>query len=99
MGVAGRNQVRASGLSWQGLLEQLEQALPYTTADEQSLAYFKFPKRSVSLSLPLRLNSGQMRMFRGYRTVHSITLGPAMGGVRYREGLSQHECEVLIRPS
>ena len=84
-----------SGLSWQGLLEQLEQALPYTTADEQSLAYFKFPKRSVSLSLPLRLDSGQMRMFRGYRTVHSITLGPAMGGVRYREGLSQHECEVL----
>ena len=84
-----------SGLSWQGLLEQLEQALPYTTADEQSLAYFKFPKRSVSLSLPVRMDSGQMRMFRGYRTVHSITLGPAMGGVRYREGLSQHECEVL----
>ncbi|GAA4018234.1 Glu/Leu/Phe/Val dehydrogenase [Deinococcus rubellus] len=87
--------MRASGLNWQGLLEQLEQALPFTTADERSLAYFKFPKRTVSLSLPLRMDDGHVRMFRGYRTVHSITRGPAMGGVRYKEGLSSHECEVL----
>ena len=87
--------MRTSGLNWQGLLEQLELALPFTESDDQSLAYFKFPKRTVSLSLPLKLDTGQTRMFRGYRTVHSITRGPAMGGVRYKEGLTQHECEVL----
>ncbi|WP_161882059.1 Glu/Leu/Phe/Val family dehydrogenase [Deinococcus alpinitundrae] len=87
--------MRVSGLNWQGLLEQLEQALPFTTADEQSLAYFKFPKRTVSLSLPLRMDDGHVKMFRGYRTVHSIARGPAMGGVRYKGGLSSHECEVL----
>lgn len=85
----------ASGLNWQGLLEQLEQALPFTTADEHSLAYFKFPKRTVSLSLPVKMDGGRVKVFRGYRTVHSIMRGPAMGGVRYREGLSVHECEVL----
>ncbi len=87
--------MRASGLNWQGLLEQLEQALPFTAVNDHSLAYFKFPKRTISLSLPVRMDDGQVRMFRGYRTVHSIARGPAMGGVRYREGLSQHECEVL----
>ena len=87
--------MRASGLNWQGLIEQLEQALPYTAINDQSLAYFKFPKRTVSLSLPVRMDDGHVKMFRGYRTVHSIARGPAMGGVRYREGLSLHECEVL----
>lgn len=87
--------MRSSGLSWQGLLEQLEQALPFTAVNDHSLAYFKYPKRSVSLSLPVRMDSGEVRVFRGYRTVHSISRGPAMGGVRYREGLNNHECEVL----
>ncbi len=87
--------MRSSGLSWHGLLEQLEQALPFTEVNDQSLAYFKYPKRTVSLSLPLRMDSGDIKVFRGYRTVHSISRGPSMGGVRYKEGLNAHECEVL----
>jgi glutamate dehydrogenase (NAD(P)+) len=41
------------------------------------------------------MDDGTVRMFRGYRSVHSIGLGPSMGGVRYRSGLNAHECEVL----
>lgn len=87
--------MRSSGLNWQGLLEQLQQALPYTEVTDQSLAYFKYPKRTVSINLPVRMDDGQVRMFRGYRTVHSTARGPSMGGVRFKEGLNAHECEVL----
>ncbi|MFC4456450.1 Glu/Leu/Phe/Val dehydrogenase [Deinococcus sonorensis] len=87
--------MRASGLNWQGLMEQLEQALPYTSATETSLAYFKHPKRTVTLNLPVRMDDGSVRVFKGFRSVHSIALGPSMGGVRYKEGLSAHECDVL----
>lgn len=87
--------MRASGLNWQGLIEQLQHALPYAEVTEQSLAYFKFPKRTVSLNLPVRMDDGSVRMFRGYRTVHSTARGPSMGGLRLKEGLNAHECEVL----
>ncbi|MGI8748454.1 MAG: Glu/Leu/Phe/Val family dehydrogenase [Deinococcus sp.] len=87
--------MRSYGLNWQGLMEQLEQALPHTSVSEMSLMYFKHPKRSVHLSLPVRMDDGHVRVFKGYRSVHSITLGPSMGGVRYKPGLSAHECEVL----
>ena len=87
--------MRASGLNWQGLMEQLQDALPYCAVSDQSLAYFKYPKRTLSVNLPVRMDDGQIRVFRGYRTVHSTARGPSMGGVRFKAGLNAHECEVL----
>ena len=87
--------MRASGLNWQGLMEQLQQALPHCEVTDQSLAYFKYPKRTVSVNLPVRMDDGSIRVFRGYRTVHSTSRGPSMGGVRLRAGINAHECEVL----
>ena len=93
--LSGHLTGRAFGLNWQGLMEQLELALPHTSVSESSLMFFKHPKRSVSLNLPVRMDDGRVRVFRGYRCVHSIALGPSMGGVRYKTGLNSHECEVL----
>ncbi|GAA5512538.1 glutamate dehydrogenase [Deinococcus carri] len=87
--------MRASGLNWQGLMEQLQQALPYSEVNDQSLAYFKYPKRTLSVNLPVRMDDGTVRVFRGYRTVHSTARGPSTGGVRFTPGLNAHECEVL----
>lgn len=87
--------MRASGLNWQGLMEQLQDALPYCAVSDQSLAYFKYPKRTLSVNLPVRMDDGHIRVFRGYRTVHSTARGPSMGGVRFKAGLNAHECEVL----
>ena len=87
--------MRVSGLNWQGLMEQLHEALPYCEVTDHTLAYFKYPRRSVKMNLPLRMDNGEIRVFQGYRAVHSTARGPSIGGVRYREGLSRHECEVL----
>ncbi|WP_104990976.1 Glu/Leu/Phe/Val dehydrogenase [Deinococcus sp. NW-56] len=87
--------MRASGLNWQGLMEQLQEALPHCEVTDQSLAYFKYPRRTVAVNLPVRMDDGRIQVFRGYRTVHSTARGPSMGGVRFRAGLSAHECEVL----
>ncbi|GHF46679.1 glutamate dehydrogenase (NAD(P)+) [Deinococcus metalli] len=87
--------MRASGLNWQGLMEQLQMALPHCDVTDQSLAYFKYPRRTVSLNLPVRMDDGNVRMFRAYRSVHNTSRGPSMGGVRLRSGIGAHECEVL----
>ncbi|CAM3398155.1 Glu/Leu/Phe/Val dehydrogenase [Deinococcus saxicola] len=87
--------MRASGLNWQGLMEQLQQALPHCDVTDGSLAYYKYPKRTVSMNLPVQMDDGTVKVFRGYRTVHSTARGPSMGGMRLKEGLNAHECEVL----
>ncbi|WP_293914305.1 Glu/Leu/Phe/Val dehydrogenase [Deinococcus sp.] len=85
----------APALDIQGLMDQLKSALPYSHITPDALEQFSLPKRTVSLNLPVRLDDGSVRMFAGYRTVHSISRGPAMGGVRYRPGLGAGECEAL----
>ncbi len=87
--------MRAVGLNWQGLMEQLQQALPYCEITDQSLAYFKYPKRTLSVNLPVRMDDGSIRVFKGYRSVHSMGRGPSMGGLRFKSGINAHECEVL----
>lgn len=87
--------MRASGLNWQGLMEQLHQALPYAEVTDSSLAYFKYPARTVSLNLPVKMDDGSIRVFRAYRCVHSTARGPSMGGLRLKAGINAHECEVL----
>lgn len=87
--------MRTSGLNWQGLMEQLHEALPHTEMTDQSLAYLKYPKRTLSVHLPLRMDDGSIKVFKGYRTVHSTVRGPSLGGVRFKDGLGSHECEVL----
>jgi len=87
--------MRPAVLNWQGLMDQMERALPYSQASGYSLAYFKHPKRTVHVNLPVRMDDGTVRVFEAYRTVHSIARGPSTGGVRYKEGLTAHECEVL----
>ncbi|ADY25248.1 Glutamate dehydrogenase (NAD(P)(+)) [Deinococcus proteolyticus MRP] len=87
--------MRVSGLNWQGLMEQLQEALPYCEVTDHTLAYFRYPRRSVKVNLPVKMDDGQVRVFTGYRAVHSNARGPSIGGVRFREGLTRHECEVL----
>ncbi|MBB6097588.1 glutamate dehydrogenase (NAD(P)+) [Deinobacterium chartae] len=82
-------------VQWSAYLAQIERALPYSEATSASIAYLKYPKRTVSLSLPVAMDDGTVQVFRGYRTVHSIARGPAKGGLRYKPGLTLEEVEAL----
>ncbi len=41
------------------------------------------PKNEIIVHFPVRMDSGEMRMFKGYRIQHNNILGPYKGGLRY----------------
>ena len=41
------------------------------------------PKRQITVSCPVLMDDGRIEVFTGYRVQHSITLGPAKGGIRF----------------
>jgi glutamate dehydrogenase (NAD(P)+) len=43
----------------------------------------KFPKRSVCVSIPVRMDDGSTRVFHGYRVQHTLAMGPTKGGTRF----------------
>lgn len=41
------------------------------------------PRRVLMVSIPTRMDNGEVHVFAGYRVQHSATLGPCKGGIRY----------------
>ena len=51
----------------------------------------KQPKRALVVSIPIRLDNGDVRVFEGYRVHHNITLGPGKGGIRFHQDVNLSE--------
>ena len=53
------------------------------------------PKNEIIINFPVRMDSGEYKMFKGYRVQHSNILGPYKGGIRYHEQVSLDEVKAL----
>jgi glutamate dehydrogenase (NAD(P)+) len=53
------------------------------------------PRRSLVVNLPIRMDSGELVNFVGYRVQHILTMGPTKGGIRYTPDLSLGQCAAL----
>ena len=55
----------------------------------------KHPARAMIVSVPVRMDDGNIRRFEGYRVQHSTMRGPAKGGVRYHPQVNLDEVKAL----
>lgn len=55
----------------------------------------KTPDKQVIVSLPVTMDDGSLRVFEGYRVIHSTILGPSKGGVRYDIHVTLDEVKAL----
>ncbi len=62
---------------------------------ENERARLKFPKRSMTVALPIRCDDGSVQVFSGYRVQHHLTLGPTKGGLRYHPDVTLGEVAAL----
>src|SRR5580692_10193232 len=62
---------------------------------EHERARLKYPKRSMTVALPIHLDDGSTTVFWGYRVQHHLTLGPTKGGLRYHPDVQLGEVAAL----
>ncbi len=55
----------------------------------------KYPKRSMTVALPIRRDDGSVQVFSGFRVQHHLTLGPTKGGLRYHPDVTLGEVAAL----
>ena len=80
---------------WETALAQLDEV-----ADLMGLApgvheTLRSPKRALIVSVPFRRDDGSTRVCQGYRVHHSMTRGPAKGGIRYHPSVDLDEVKAL----
>src|SRR3569833_2537601 len=54
-----------------------------------------YPKRAVTVSIPVHMDDGTTAVFEGYRVQHHLTLGPTKGGVRFAPNVDIGEVGAL----
>jgi glutamate dehydrogenase (NAD(P)+) len=55
----------------------------------------RLPKRCMMVSVPVRMDNGEMEVFIGYRIQHNVALGPGKGGLRYHPSVSLGDVSAL----
>lgn len=75
--------------------QRLERAMKYVSISEDALEHLKHPKISLSVSIPVRMDNGALRIFQGYRVRYDDTRGPGKGGVRYHPNVTLDEVQSL----
>ena len=74
---------------------QFDIAAEYLKLEPGLRQMLRTPKRTLEVSIPTKMDNGQLKVFTGYRVQHNIARGPAKGGVRYHPNLTLDEVKAL----
>ena len=75
--------------------QQFDLVADFLQIPEAERARLKFPKRSMTVALPIKRDNGSTEVFAGYRVQHHLTLGPTKGGLRYHPEVTLGEVAAL----
>lgn len=55
----------------------------------------KEPERVIEISIPVKMDNGTTRVFKGWRSLHSTAIGPGKGGIRFHQNVCLDEVKAL----
>jgi glutamate dehydrogenase (NAD(P)+) len=76
-------------------LEELNRAATVLGLDRGIWNILSHPKRQITVSCPVLMDSGELKVFTGYRVQYNLALGPAKGGIRYHPDVTLDEVTAL----
>jgi glutamate dehydrogenase (NAD(P)+) len=80
---------------WDAILERIEDGASLIGLDQDTLRILSSPERVLEVAVPIRRDSGNVEVFRGWRVHHDTSRGPGKGGIRFHESVSAHEIMAL----
>src|SRR5213079_51262 len=75
--------------------QQFDRAADYLELDQSLRNVLRNAKRQLIVSIPVRMDGGETKVFEGYRVQHNIARGPAKGGIRYHPQVTLDEVKAL----
>ena len=65
---------------------QFARAADVLALDDEARTRLLEPRRSLVVNFPVRMDSGEVVNYTGYRVQHTLTMGPTKGGLRFAPG-------------
>ena len=80
---------------FESMMIRFHKAAQLLGLEEEIYNVLKNPARQVIVSLPVTMDDGSIRVFEGYRVIHSTILGPSKGGIRFDPNVNLDEVKAL----
>jgi glutamate dehydrogenase/leucine dehydrogenase len=80
---------------YENTLAQIQNAAGIMNLDDDIRHVLETPKRKVEVSIPMRMDDGSLRVFKGFRVQHNDAAGPHKGGFRYHQQVDMEEVKAL----
>jgi glutamate dehydrogenase (NAD(P)+) len=63
--------------------EQVDKCASILKLDTETTTFLKTPMRELHVSIPVRMDDGSVKLFKGYRVQYNDARGPGKGGIRF----------------
>ena len=80
---------------FQDMMARFDHAAELLELDTGLYEVLRSPSRVHITSVPVVMDSGELRVFEGYRVIHSEVLGPSKGGIRFAPDVHMDEVKAL----
>ncbi len=80
---------------FEAMSERFDRAAKLLNLEEDLYAVIRVPSRELKVYIPVRMDTGHIQVFEGYRVQHNFARGPAKGGIRYAPDVSLDEVKAL----
>jgi glutamate dehydrogenase (NAD(P)+) len=74
---------------------QFDMAAEFLKLDPSLRQILRTPKRVLEVSIPTKMDNGQVKVLTGYRVQHNVARGPGKGGIRYHPNVTPDEVKAL----
>ncbi|HPU94625.1 MAG TPA: Glu/Leu/Phe/Val dehydrogenase [Candidatus Gracilibacteria bacterium] len=80
---------------YENTLKQMQKAADTMGLNPELKTILDEPMRVVEVSLPVRMDNGALKIFKGFRCQHNDFAGPFKGGIRYHQQVDMGEVKAL----
>jgi glutamate dehydrogenase/leucine dehydrogenase len=78
-----------------GALKQLEKVKKLIKLEDNIYEQLKSPQKFLEISIPVKMDNGSVKVFKGFRSQYSNARGPYKGGIRFHPQVNEAEVKAL----
>lgn len=80
---------------FEAMSERFDRAAQILGLEPDLYAVLRVPSREIKVYIPVKMDSGHINVFEGFRVQHNFARGPAKGGIRYAPDVTLDEVKAL----
>lgn len=80
---------------FENTIKQIKKASELMDLDKEIQMILSVPQREVEVNIPVRMDDGTLRFFKGFRVQHNNYRGPYKGGIRFHPQVDMGEVNAL----